>query len=100
MLIWAVYHLGSYAWRIIYLGFTLLVAFALDWFTNIAGALFSVSLLVLADFEHNLHVMFHNHVQEVTNILLLGCHGRDHQILLETRVDPASIDVVIVVTVT
>ena len=44
--------------------------------------------------------MFHNHVQEVRNILLFGCHGRDHQILLETRVDPASIDVVIVVTVT
>ena len=51
-------------------------------FACVAEALLAAIVLILANFHHKLHVVLHNHVEEVCDIALLWCHRSDNKLLL------------------
>lgn len=51
-------------------------------FACVAEALLAAIVFILANFHHKLHIVLHNHMEEVCNIALLWCHRSDNKLLL------------------
>lgn len=77
---------------------TLLILLLVDWLVLpcVLEALFMPSDFIIADLHDKLDIVLNYHVKEVTNRVLHRSAGCDDDFLLEARIDPRSIDVVVI----